>query len=133
MEAVLRFAPAPVLSRFWEAGAQALKTVRNLFAAKLLAANPAREKADVNVRAAEILDELVAENRDDLSFVWQAVRDLPEKYRAPVHLFYHEGYSTKQIAEILQRGEATVRSDLHRGRALLREILKEAYDFDEIR
>ena len=31
------------------------------------------------------------------------------------------------------RGEATVRSDLHRGRALLREILKEAYDFDEIR
>ena len=86
------------------------------------------------VRAAdELNDELVAENRDDLSFVWQAVRDLPEKYRAPVHLFYHEGYSTKQIAEILQRGEATVRSDLHRGRALLREILKEAYDFDEIR
>ena len=58
MEAVLRFAPAPVLSRFWEAGAQALKTVRNLFAAKLLAANPAREdaQADVNARAAEILD-----------------------------------------------------------------------------
>lgn len=208
MEAVLRFAPAPVLSRFWEAGAQALKTVRNLFAAKLLAANPAREdaQADVNARAAEILDthgnailryaysylhnmedaeevlqdtlvqflktapafeseahekawllrvagnlsknrlsynavraadelndELVAENREDLSFVWQAVRDLPEKYRAPVHLFYHEGYSTRQIAEILQRGEATVRSDLHRGRTLLREILKEAYDFDEIR
>ena len=58
MEAVLRFAPAPVLNRFWEAGAQALKTVRNLFAAKLLAANPAREdaQADVNARAAEILD-----------------------------------------------------------------------------
>ena len=58
MEAVLRFAPAPVLSRFWEAGAQALKTVRNLFAAKLFAANPAREdaQADVNARAAEILD-----------------------------------------------------------------------------
>ena len=200
MEAVLRFAPAPVLSRFWEAGAQALKTVRNLFAAKLLAANPAREdaQADVNARAAEILDTHgnailryaysylhnmedaeevlqdtlvqflktapafesevhekawllrvagnLSKNRlsynavraadelnDELSFVWQAVRDLPEKYRAPVHLFYHEGYSTKQIAEILQRGEATVRSDLHRGRALLREILKEAYDFDEVR
>ena len=92
------------------------------------------EAARSRARAAdELNDELVAENRDDLSFVWQAVRDLPEKYRAPVHLFYHEGYSTKQIAEILQRGEATVRSDLHRGRALLREILKEAYNFDEIR
>ena len=206
MEAALRFAPAPAHGRFWEAGAQILKAIRHLFAAKLPAVVSAQEKADVNARAAEILDthgnailryaysylhnmedaeevlqdtlvqflktapafeseshekawllrvagnlsknrlsynavraadelndELVAENRDDLSFVWQAVRDLPEKYRAPVHLFYYEGYSTKQIAEILQRGEATVRSDLHRGRTLLRKILKEAYDFDEIR
>ena len=56
MEAAAYLAPVPVLSRFWEAGAQALKTVRNLFAAKLPAVAPAREKADVNVRAAEILD-----------------------------------------------------------------------------
>ena len=100
-----------------------------------VAGNLSKNRLSYNaVRAAdELNDELVAENRDDLSFVWQAVRDLPEKYRAPVHLFYHEGYSTRQIAKILQRGEATVRSDLHRGRALLREILKEAYDFDEIR
>ena len=100
-----------------------------------VAGNLSKNRLSYNaVRAAdELNDELVAENRDDLSFVWQAVRDLPEKYRAPVHLFYHEGYSTRQIAEILQRGEATVRSELHRGRALLREILKEAYDFDEIR
>ena len=100
-----------------------------------VAGNLSKNRLSYNaVRAAdELNDELVAENRNDLSFVWQAVRDLPEKYRAPVHLFYHEGYSTRQIAEILQRGEATVRSDLHRGRALLREILKEAYDFDEIR
>ena len=97
-----------------------------------VAGNLSKNRLSYNaVRAAdELNDELVAENRDDLSFVWQAVRDLPEKYRAPVHLFYHEGYSTRQIAEILQRGEATVRSDLHRGRALLREILKEAYDFE---
>ena len=81
----------------------------------------------------ELNEELIAAEREDLSFVWQAVRDLPEKYRQPVHLFYHEGFSTRQIASILQRSEATVRSDLHRGRALLREILKEAYDFDEIR
>ncbi len=99
-----------------------------------VAGNLSKNRLSYNaVRAAdELNDELVAENREDLSFVWQAVRDLPEKYRAPVHLFYHEGYSTTQIAEILQRGEATVRSDLHRGRQLLREILKEAYDFDEV-
>lgn len=81
----------------------------------------------------ELNEELTAEDRDDLSFVWQAVKDLPEKYREAIHLFYYEGYSTKQIATILQRSEATVRSDLHRGRSMLRDILKEAYDFDEIR
>lgn len=67
----------------------------------------------------------------DLSFVWDAVRALPPKYREPIHLFYHEGYSTAEIARILSQKEATVRSLLHRGRGLLKDTLKEAYDFDE--
>lgn len=79
----------------------------------------------------ELNEELAAERREDLSFVWEAVRQLPERYREAVHLFYYEGYSTKQIAQILQKKEATVRSDLHRGREQLRRILKEAYDFEQ--
>lgn len=82
-------------------------------------------------QADELQEELVAEQREDLSFVWDAVKSLPEKYREVVHLFYREGYSTKQIACILQKNEATVRSDLHRGRAKLKELLKEEYDFAE--
>ena len=78
----------------------------------------------------ELNDELVAEGREDLSFVWEAVKSLPVKYREVIHLFYHEGYSTAEIARILQRNESTVRSCLSRGRAQLREILKEAYDFE---
>ena len=99
-----------------------------------VAGNLSKNRLSYNaVRTAdELNNELVAENREDLSFVWQAVRDLPDKYREAIHLFYHEGCSTRQIAQILQRSEATVRSDLHRGRQLLREILKEAYDFDEV-
>nr|WP_326126604.1 sigma-70 family RNA polymerase sigma factor [uncultured Oscillibacter sp.] len=80
-------------------------------------------------RTDELNEELAAEEREDLSFVWEAVRDLPVKYREVIHLFYHEGYSTAQIAGILDRKEATVRSDLRRGREKLREVLKEAYDF----
>ena len=78
----------------------------------------------------ELNDELVAEEREDLSFVWEAVKSLPVKYREVIHLFYHEGYSTAEIARILQRNESTVRSCLSRGRALLKAILKEAYDFE---
>lgn len=77
----------------------------------------------------ELDEQLIGEKREDLSYVWQAVKSLPVAYRESVHLFYYEGYSTAQIAEILQKKEATVRSDLRRGRIMLKEILKEAYDF----
>ena len=76
------------------------------------------------------MDELVGREEEDLSFVWEAVKQLPEKYREAVHLLYQEGYSTGEIAKILGRKEATVRSDLMRARTQLRNILKEAYDFE---
>ena len=78
----------------------------------------------------ELNDELVAEEREDLSFVWQAVKELPPKQREVIHLFYQEGYAAAEIAGILDRNESTVRSDLKRGREALRKILKEAYDFE---
>ena len=78
----------------------------------------------------ELMEELVAEKKEDLSFVWEAVRSLPEKYREVIHLFYQETLTTKEIAEVLGRKEATIRSDLLRGREKLKKILKEAYDFE---
>lgn len=78
----------------------------------------------------ELLDTLVQEEREDLSFVWEAVKSLPVKYREAVHLFYYEGYPTRDIAQILHRNESSVRSDLRRGREQLKKILKEAYDFE---
>ena len=80
----------------------------------------------------ELNEELVAEEREDLSFVWEAVKRLPVKYREVIHLFYHEGYQTAQIAKVLGRNESTVRSDLRRGREKLKEVLKGEYDFEEI-
>lgn len=98
-----------------------------------VAANLSKNRIRYNAvrKTDELQEELVAEQREDLSFVWDAVKSLPEKHREVVHLFYHEGYSTKQIADILRKNEATVRSDLHRGRAKLKELLKEEYDFEE--
>lgn len=78
----------------------------------------------------ELNDTLAAEKREDLSFVWEAVKELPEKYRIVIHLHYHEGYQTAQIAKLLNRNESTVRSDLRRGREKLKQILREAYDFE---
>lgn len=78
----------------------------------------------------ELEENLAAEHREDLSFVWEAVKKLPHPCREVIHLYYYEGYETADISKILDRRESTVRSDLHRGRQRLRTILKEAYDFD---
>ena len=98
-----------------------------------VAANLSKNRLDYNRvrRADELNEELAAEEREDLSFVWEAVKALPPAQREAVHLFYHEGYTTAEIGDLRGRREATVRSDLRRGRARLKEVLKEAYDFGE--
>ena len=85
-----------------------------------VAANLSKNKIDYNkIRETE-----------DLSFVWEAVKALPEKYREVLHLYYQEGYPTKEISKILNRNESSIRSDLKRGREALKQVLKEAYDFE---
>lgn len=55
--------------------------------------------------------------------ILRAILQMPEKYRTPVHLFYYEGYSIREIAHILGLREATVGTHLARGREILREYL----------
>jgi len=57
---------------------------------------------------------------DDLRELWKLVLDLPAKYKTVTYLFYYEGYSTREIARILEMKETTVRSQLHTARKLLK-------------
>lgn len=63
--------------------------------------------------------------------VMEAVLSLPEKYRTVIHLFYYDGYSIKEIAEIVGKKPATVGTLLARGRALLKEMMIGGFDEDE--
>ena len=58
------------------------------------------------------------------SEVYKYVLDLSTKYRTVIHLFYFEDMTTANIAEILNIKESTVRSQLHRGRNMLKEKMK---------
>ena len=73
----------------------------------------------------------LAENENELIFdsaeksdVYYAVAELPPKYRAVIHLFYYEQLSVKEIAQYLKIKESTVKSQLHRGREMLRGMLE---------
>lgn len=67
----------------------------------------------------------------EYSSLYEAVHLLPPKCRIVVHLFYYEGYSSKEIADILHIREATVRTRLVRARKLLKGQLKEAWEHEE--
>ncbi len=62
---------------------------------------------------------------EDSGEVLAAVRSLPEKYSAVIHLHYYEGYSIKEIATLLGLPASTVGTRLARGRERLRQMLKE--------
>lgn len=65
--------------------------------------------------------------RADDSFRYQALYDaldrLSEKERTAVLLYYMEGYAVKEIAAILDSGEAAVKQQLSRGRQHLKACL----------
>lgn len=56
-----------------------------------------------------------------------ALLKLPAEYRIIVHMYYYEGYKTKEISKILQLEEATVRTRLARSRNKLKKLLKEEF------
>ncbi|MGL5347620.1 MAG: RNA polymerase sigma factor [Peptostreptococcaceae bacterium] len=62
--------------------------------------------------------------------ILQEILDLPYKYKMSIYLFYYEGYSTEEIAQILDTKPATVRSNLHRGRKLLKISLGSEYSHE---
>ena len=73
--------------------------------------------------------DLAAQEPAETDDVMTAVTALPEKYKTVVYLYYYEGYSGKEIADILKKPRSTVRNHLHEARAILKERLGE--DFDE--
>ena len=66
-----------------------------------------------------------AGERLDAALALQALKQVPEVYRAPLTLFYLEQHSYLEIAEILDVPPGTVMSRISRGRALLRQLMED--------
>lgn len=79
----------------------------------------AESHLSTGLRSAEVeaLDQLV-----DADIV-QALGELPEEFRLAVYLADVEGFSYREIADIMETPVGTVMSRLHRGRSLLRAKL----------
>lgn len=74
------------------------------------------------------IDEEIPFEMKEHGEVYYKVLELPPKYRAVIHLFYYEELSVAEISKYLNIKEATIKSQLHRGREMLKETLKGGYD-----
>ncbi len=76
-------------------------------------------------RTTDELDENITYEATESNGVYDAVMALPQKYRTVIHLHYFEGYKVEEIALITNSTAGTVKSQLHRGRDMLKSIMEE--------
>jgi len=79
------------------------------------------------------IEENIYTGQTDLGYehieLLDAVRSLTPEHQEVIHLFYYEGYTGKEIADILDIGENTVKSRLRRARQELQSVWSEEDEF----
>lgn len=76
----------------------------------------------LGAKKVQLVDQLVI--IDEEAMISQAVLSLPLKQREVIAYYYLEGFSVKQVAEVLQLNENTVKSRLVKGREMLKNQLQ---------
>ena len=97
--------------------------------AKRIMINNALQKYRTGVRFLDIVDQNIAEEEtleldDDaisLDFLMSIIQELPDRYRLVFNLYVLDGYSHKEISEMLEITTGTTKSNLARARAILKE------------
>ena len=70
------------------------------------------------------LDESLAMPENIDLDLYEYIKQLKPIYRAVIYLYYYDGYSTNEIANILKKPLSTVKMQLQRSRKYLKEILE---------
>lgn len=62
-----------------------------------------------------------SENKISLQDLLKCIQELPNRYRMVFNLYVLDGYSHKEIAEVMEISEGTSKSNLARGRQILKD------------
>lgn len=79
-----------------------------------------KRKEILKVPYEECFEIVKSEEKIDYSDLYIAIKNLPEKIKITVVLYYVEGYSVEEIKQILKIPSGTVKSRLSKGRKLLK-------------
>ena len=91
---------------------------------KIYKQNQLRNRKNVNLE--DNIEKInINEEKDDYSFVDNAIHRLDTKYREIIILYYYDELKIKDIAKVLKIPQGTIKTRLNRARKKLNEILKE--------
>ena len=83
------------------------------------------------IRFLEVLDDSIAEvelelddDKISLDYLLQIIHELPDQYRIVFSLYVLDGYSHKEISEMLNISTGTTKSNLYRARLILKEKIE---------
>ena len=88
-----------------------------------------RNKSVLNIVTEEIPDEVIVDIDDDeisLDFLLSLIQELPERYRLVFNLYVLDGYSHKEVSQMLHIAEGTSKSNLARARAILKQKVEKS-------
>ena len=83
-----------------------------------------RRRRETTPKIPDVPDDRSPDRWSDRQLVHKALARLPERQRLAVHLKDIEGYSNKELADILETDETNVRTLLSRGRRAFRDIIE---------
>jgi RNA polymerase sigma-70 factor (ECF subfamily) len=97
--------------------------------AKRIMVNNALQKYRSQTRFLEVVNDNISEEEipeiDDedvsLEYLMQIIQELPDRYRMVFNLYVLDGYSHKEISEMLEITTGTTKSNLARARMILKE------------
>ena len=77
-----------------------------------------------NENAIEEVELEIDEESLSIDYLLKIIQELPDRYRLVFNLYVLDGYSHKEIAEMLQINTGTSKSNLARARAILKETIE---------
>lgn len=87
-----------------------------------------REKGVFDIINEDLIEQVIeVEDHEELSldFLLRLIQTLPDRYRLVFNLYVLDGYSHKEIAEMLKVSIGTSKSNLARARQILQEKIKQ--------
>lgn len=86
-----------------------------------------RDKGVLNIVNEEQIEDVTVESEDDelnIDFLLSCIQELPDRYRMVFNLYALDGFSHKEIAEMLDITTGTTKSNLARARMILKEKIE---------